>query len=164
MSTGNIKEIMFLGSKVRPVREASVSRFSRQSWILNIWQPYRPPRPVTGTALLFTLLLQQPLLSYAFANKLVFTATVGNNSRGIVFSILFVPRCYRQNCWLVNSILRRQSECWLVCRLVGGSVKSCCSWDSGTVRVHGGRGTPAVGTRCQKTGEITADWEDKRVL
>jgi hypothetical protein len=32
-----------------------VSRLSRQCGILNISQPYRPPRPVTGTALLFLL-------------------------------------------------------------------------------------------------------------
>jgi hypothetical protein len=32
-----------------------VSRLSRQCGILNISQHYRPPRPVTGTALLFFL-------------------------------------------------------------------------------------------------------------
>jgi hypothetical protein len=30
----------------------SVSRLSRQCWILNISQPYRPPRPVMGIAFL----------------------------------------------------------------------------------------------------------------
>jgi hypothetical protein len=30
-----------------------MSRLSRQCGILNIWQPYRPPRSVTGIALLF---------------------------------------------------------------------------------------------------------------
>jgi hypothetical protein len=49
---------MFLESKVR--REfvadnltAICGRLSRQCGILNISQPYRPPRPVMATALLF---------------------------------------------------------------------------------------------------------------
>jgi hypothetical protein len=32
----------------------SMSRLSRQYGILNISEPYRPPRPVTGIALLFS--------------------------------------------------------------------------------------------------------------
>jgi hypothetical protein len=57
MSIRNIETIKFLGSKVRRVRRAdnlaSVSQLSWQCGILNISQPYRLPRPVTGIALLF---------------------------------------------------------------------------------------------------------------
>jgi hypothetical protein len=36
------------------LRHCATSRLSRQCGILNISQPYRPPKPVTGIALLFT--------------------------------------------------------------------------------------------------------------
>jgi hypothetical protein len=58
MSTRNIKIIMFLGSKVRPVRRAdnlmpSVSRLSRKCGILNMSQPDRPARPVMEIAFIY---------------------------------------------------------------------------------------------------------------
>jgi hypothetical protein len=41
-----------IGGKAK--RKKTVSRLSRQCGIPNLSQPYRPPRPVTGIALLFT--------------------------------------------------------------------------------------------------------------
>jgi hypothetical protein len=44
---------MFLGSQVLTTLPPSVSRLSGQCVIFNISQSYRPPRPVTGIALLY---------------------------------------------------------------------------------------------------------------
>jgi hypothetical protein len=63
MNTGNIKKLMFLWSKVRPVRGADnlTAIFDIHCGILNIPQPYRSPRPVTGIALLFLLYISVKL-------------------------------------------------------------------------------------------------------
>jgi hypothetical protein len=39
--------------QVASISQLTVSRLSRQCGILNISQPYRPPRPVKGIALLY---------------------------------------------------------------------------------------------------------------
>jgi hypothetical protein len=43
-------KVMFLGSRARPVHRADnpISRLPKQCGILNISQPYRHPRPVSG--------------------------------------------------------------------------------------------------------------------
>jgi hypothetical protein len=58
ISTGNIKKKNFWGVKYGwcvglKTLPPPMSRLSRQCGILNISQSYRPPRPVTGIALLF---------------------------------------------------------------------------------------------------------------
>jgi hypothetical protein len=55
MSTRNIKIIMFLGEKVLLVRRADnlTAIYEPIVYILNISQPYKPPRPVTGMSLLY---------------------------------------------------------------------------------------------------------------
>jgi hypothetical protein len=46
--------LVYVGLKTSPL---SVSRLSRQYGILNFSQSYRPPRPVTGIALLYMLVV-----------------------------------------------------------------------------------------------------------
>jgi hypothetical protein len=57
--------------QVASISQLTVSRLSRQCGILNISQPYRPPRPVTGIAL---LLLKEACITHFTAplkNKLL---------------------------------------------------------------------------------------------
>jgi hypothetical protein len=45
--------------------------------------------------------IQQPLLSNVFTNKHVYTAKIVNSKAGTVFSVRFLPRCYKQDSWLI---------------------------------------------------------------
>jgi hypothetical protein len=93
---------MFLGSKVRPVHRADnltaiMRRSSRQCGILNISQPYRPPMPVTGIALLFLLyiLLFVFLIKLAAADVCVCVCVYGvcANCLQDLYSYAYVCMC-----------------------------------------------------------------------
>jgi hypothetical protein len=71
---------MLLGSKVRPVRGAEnltaiYEPLSGQCGIINISQPYRPSRPVTGISLIFFLLFLFLLYNSVQLGKVFFAMT-----------------------------------------------------------------------------------------
>jgi hypothetical protein len=49
--------------------------------------------------------VQQPLLSNGVANKRLSTKTIGYSNRGMVFSVLSMPKCYKQDSWSNESIV-----------------------------------------------------------
>jgi hypothetical protein len=72
MSTRNIKIIMFLEGRALPVLRAD-----NQCGILSTSQSYRPPRPVTGIALLYLMVAQPVYLNIIYvAGFEVLTAVV----------------------------------------------------------------------------------------
>jgi hypothetical protein len=82
-----------------------MSRLSRQCWILKILQPYRPPRPVTGIALLFTFL--------------------PNNKRNILHSKVHIFSEY----WLTDLVNPGKviQNFWSKARV---RVRTCCLWNA----------------------------------
>jgi hypothetical protein len=54
---------------------------------------------------------QQPLLSNGFTNKHIRTATVENSKREKVFSVRSVLRCYKQDSWSNELVVRQSPAC-----------------------------------------------------
>jgi hypothetical protein len=50
--------------------------------------------------------IQQPLLSSSFTNKHVCMATIQNSNRGMVFFVWSMLRCYKQDSWSNELIVR----------------------------------------------------------
>jgi hypothetical protein len=90
MNTGNIKEIMFGGSKVGlTTLSPFLRRLSRQCAILNISQPYRPPRPVNGDSftLLYVLLSPDFFAIYLLDGPMVYSASNRNEHQKVFLGV-----------------------------------------------------------------------------
>jgi hypothetical protein len=84
------KNIMFLGKCGQCVGlttlPSSISELCRQCGILNSLQPYRPPRLITGTALLFYFLFYPPIYASSFTAVSSIKLS-GQKSEGIFLSL-----------------------------------------------------------------------------
>jgi hypothetical protein len=70
---------------VASISQLTVSRLSRQCGIPNISQPYRPPRPVTGMALLSSLLLHKDFVgSFNYTRRFLIIFKRNGHTKGLL--------------------------------------------------------------------------------
>jgi hypothetical protein len=111
MSTRSGKK-MFVGSRARPLRRADnlvavCEPIVQQCGILNIPQPYRPPRPVTGIALLTFFISADTLSRYRQPMKM---GCLGDNNGLDINPVLKLTREARLGFWNTKRPLEQQLD------------------------------------------------------